>query len=193
MPACVHGLFTVDIGHAVVVCTAHNAPFCLGLFSHFCDRRLMSCSAFTGAPSSPVPVPVFNSPGEVTLEWDVPFSWPEYPVQSYDVVASNRSALNRDDINETRVLFVARPGDNQGECEAIEFKVRASSDLGDSEYGSVIAGFPIGMYMYVCIMHVVTNGIIITSFHFQQTLRSNYYAVAANSISNYYGTVRSFA
>ena len=107
----------------------------------------MSYSAFTGAPSSPVPIPVFSSPGEMTLEWDVPFSWPEYPVQSYDVVASNRSNLSREDINETRVRFIAQLGENQRECETIEFKVRASSDLGDGEYGSVIAGFPIGMYV----------------------------------------------
>ena len=136
----------------------------------------MSCSAFTGAPLSPIPIPVFNSPGEMTLEWDIPFSWPEYPVQSYDVVASNRSALNRDDINGTRVQFVAQPGDNQRECETTEFKVRASSDLGDSEYGSVIAGFPIGMY--ACSKNC-----------FQRTLHNN--AVSANS--NYCGTIRSFS
>jgi hypothetical protein len=65
-------------------------------------------------------------------------------VQSYDIVVSNRSDLNRDDVNETSVQFVA--GDEQHECEMIEFKVRASSTLGDGEYGSVIAGFPIGMY-----------------------------------------------
>lgn len=80
----------------------------------------------------------------MTLEWDIPFSWQKYPVQSYDIVASNRSDLSRDDVNETRVQFVA--DDEQQECEMIEFKVRAVSDLGDGEYGSVIAGFPIGMF-----------------------------------------------
>lgn len=47
-------------------------------------------------------------------------------------------------MNETRVQFMA--DDEQQECEMIEFKVRAVSDLGDGEYGSVIAGFPIGMF-----------------------------------------------
>ena len=37
--------------------------------------------------------------------------------------------------------------EEQQECEMIEFKVRAISDLGDGEYGSVIAGFPIGMFI----------------------------------------------
>lgn len=103
----------------------------------------MSHVAFAGAPSSPVPIPVFDSPDVVTLEWDIPFSWSEYPVRSYDVIASNHSELNRDDVSETSVQFVV--GEDQPECEMIEFRVRASSDLGDSEYGSVIAGFPIGM------------------------------------------------
>ncbi len=106
---------------------------------------LLSFNIFAGAPSNPVPIPIYDRPGVVTLEWDVPFSWPEYPVQSYDIVASNRLDLSRDDVNETRVQFVA--GDaQQEECETIEFKVRAGSALGDGEYGSVIAGFPIGMY-----------------------------------------------
>ena len=78
------------------------------------------------------------------LEWDIPFSWSTYPVQSYDIVASNRSDLSRNDVNETRVQFMA--DEEQQECEMIEFKVRAISDLGDGEYGSVIAGFPIGMF-----------------------------------------------
>ena len=81
----------------------------------------------------------------MTLEWDIPFSWTKYPVQSYDIVASNRSDLNRNDVNETRVQFMA--DEEQQECEMIEFKVRAISDLGDGEYGSVIAGFPIGMFI----------------------------------------------
>ena len=104
--------------------------------------------AFAGAPSSPVPIPTFDSPGMVTLEWDIPFSWPEYPVKSYNIITSNHSELNQDNINETSVQFFA--DENQNNCEMIEFKVQASSDLGDSDYGSVIAGFPIGKCTCSC-------------------------------------------
>ena len=104
------------------------------------------CSMFfgySGAPSIPIPILTFDRPGEVILEWNSPFSWPQYPVQTYDVIVSNHIELFRENINETRVQLSA--GDNQHNCNVTEFKVRASSDLGDSEYGSVIAGFPIGI------------------------------------------------
>ena len=104
--------------------------------------------AFTGAPSSPVPITTFDSPGVVSLEWDTPFSWPAYPVQTYDVTASNHPELLTEMINDTRVQFSA--GKNQRDCEVIEFKVRASSALGDGEYGSVLSGFPIGKYTHAC-------------------------------------------
>lgn len=75
----------------------------------------------------------------MTLEWDTPFSWPEYPVQSYDIIVPNHPELTRNDINETSIQFIA--GDNQQDCELIEFKLWARSVLGDSEYGSALAGF----------------------------------------------------
>ena len=104
----------------------------------------MSRFAFAGAPSSPIPIATFESPGVVMLEWDIPFSWPEYPVQTYSIIASNHPELTRSNINKTSMQFFVR--DNPSDCEMIEFKVQATSDLGDSDYGSVTAGFPIGIY-----------------------------------------------
>ena len=78
----------------------------------------------------------------MTLEWDAPYSWDEYPVQHYDVEVTNHSELDRQAINETSVQYSA--AENHQECKEIVFKVRASNSLGNSDYGSVIAGFPIG-------------------------------------------------
>lgn len=104
-------------------------------------ENTMLC-VFTGAPSVPVPIPRFVAPGTLTLEWDAPFSWPQYPILHYDVDVTNHSELVREAINETSIQFNTS-GDYR-ECETIEFNVRASNVLNDSEYGSVTTGFPIG-------------------------------------------------
>ena len=137
----------------VAVCTITICHFVCAYLA-ILEQSLCIFSAFTGAPSSPVPVLTFDRPGEVTLEWNTPFSWPQYPVHSYDVMVPNHS---RENINETRVKFSA--GEDQHNCEPITFKVRATSELGKSEYGSVIAGFPIGKctYMYNRVTVSVAN------------------------------------
>ena len=77
----------------------------------------------------------------MTLEWNRPFSWSDYPVHNYSIRVTDRPGdIVRGD-NETSIHFERQDGE---ECEEIEFKVRASNALGDSEYGSVLAGFPIG-------------------------------------------------
>ena len=96
---------------------------------------------FTGAPSVPNPIPRFEGPGILILEWDAPFSWPDYPILHYDVNATNHSELVRETINDTSVRFTT--SENHRECETIEFNVRASNILDDSEYGTVTTGFPI--------------------------------------------------
>ena len=100
------------------------------------------CRDFTGAPSTPEPALTFDLPGRVTLEWDTPFSWPQFPIQNYTIHVANRSEMVVGVNNDTRVQLTKEEG--RQECEEIEFKVRASNALGDSEYGSVLAGFPIG-------------------------------------------------
>ena len=97
---------------------------------------------YTGAPCVPIPIPIFNSPRTVTLEWDIPFSWPDYPICHYDVNVTNHPELVREAINETSVQFTAE--EHHQECEEIEFKVRASNNLASSKYGIITTGFPIG-------------------------------------------------
>lgn len=100
--------------------------------------------AFSGAPSPPVPILRFDGPGTVTLEWDAPFSWSQYPIKYYNVTAFNHPELDQEAIQDTSVQYRADEGHQLQECEEIEFRVRATNSLGDSEYGSVTAGFPIG-------------------------------------------------
>ena len=106
---------------------------------------------YTGAPSVPIPIPRFDSPRTITLEWDTPFSWPGYPIRHYDVNVTNHPELVREAINETSVQFTAE--EHHQECEEIEFKVRANNDLGSSKYGIITTGFPIGktvnLFLYI--------------------------------------------
>ena len=123
----------------IVLCInrCYNIIIIVHLFTHF-----------TGGPSAPEPdIRVINS-SLLVLEWEEPFSWPEYPIDHYTLEV-NVDPLNSKIIPKTQTsVLLPRTGELR-ECRELGFSVRANNGLADSDIGTVQGGFPIGEPMMV--------------------------------------------
>ena len=81
------------------------------------------------------------------LDWDPPFTWPDYEILNYTVTMENRSSGITDSpvvltvTDLTYTLTAEAPAEH---CAELRFNVTASNALGDSAPAVVIGGFPKG-------------------------------------------------
>lgn len=78
------------------------------------------------------------SVNEVLLEWNIPFTWPDHGILTYNIreVAS---------YNVSNQFYSAVLLENQQmECKPVTFTVAAVSDLGWSQPATAVTGLPIG-------------------------------------------------
>ena len=104
------------------------------------------CCLFTGGPSAPEPaIRVINSSLYI-LEWEEPFTWPEFPIVRYTLYASadGYAPLNTQMIPADQTSFPMPLTGLIPECQEVEFSLRANNGLAESSPGTVQGGFPIG-------------------------------------------------
>ena len=81
------------------------------------------------------------------LDWDPPFTWPDFEILNYTVTMENRSSGTTANpvvltpANLTYTLTAEAPAEH---CAELRFNVTASNALGDSNPAVVIGGFPKG-------------------------------------------------
>jgi hypothetical protein len=99
-----------------------------------------------GPPLSPIPnLKVFSS-SQLELEWDIPYSNEDYPIQHFDIHVLNTSSGHEfvDRIIQNRYVYNTEGGNPATQCDLLMFSVTAVSELGQSVPGIVSGGFPIG-------------------------------------------------
>ena len=107
----------------------------------------------SGPPLPPDPVLVINSSSQLDIQWEVPYSHNDYPVESYNIQIVNTSSGNvlegpvELQPNETSYVYTFE--DEVQYCQILTVNVTAVSALGSSVPGSVSRGFPIGETNFV--------------------------------------------
>ena len=107
----------------------------------------------SGPPLPPDPVLVINSSSQLDIQWEIPYSHNDYPVESYNIQIVNTSSGNvlegpvELQPNETSYVYTFE--DEVQYCQILTVNVTAVSALGSSVPGSVSRGFPIGETNFV--------------------------------------------
>ena len=88
------------------------------------------------------------------LNWDTPFSWPEYDVLYYTVRMENSSsgevkqwAMNATGNDTANVFPFSTEGEVSQTCIELSFYVAASNIIGKSNETKISGRFPIGMVL----------------------------------------------
>ena len=110
----------------------------------------------------PDPALVVRSPFLLEIQWEMPYSHPDYPVQSYKVQILNTTSgkLLEYSLGENVTSFnLMNEDDNQLShyCHHLIISVSAVNALGQSMPGNVSGGFPIGMHTCNTIMISVSK------------------------------------
>ena len=100
----------------------------------------------SGPPQPPNPVLVINSSKQLDIQWEIPYSHIDYPVESYDIQIVNMSSGKMLDsvLNYNETSYEYTFDENVQYCQILSVNVTAISTLGLSIPGSVSRGFPIG-------------------------------------------------
>ena len=90
----------------------------------------------------------------IQVQWDKPFSLPEFDVRQYILLIVNTSSGSDSTRYETFHVsanttypiryYMSNGGDIPKECMYVKFLLTAINDAGTSDIGSVTGGFPIG-------------------------------------------------
>ena len=94
-----------------------------------------------GPPLSPGLTSTFVSVNELLLEWEEPFTWPDYNVIHYEI-ATGSTIINT---SNTTYSFIFTAGERLEDCQNFTFMVSAVSDLGKSVPSTLITGSSIGI------------------------------------------------
>ena len=107
-----------------------------------------------GPPLAPHPEFQAVNTTHIKVQWDKPFALPEFDVQNYTLLIINATFKNNTAISglfyvsaDTAYpirLYFSNGGDIPEECVYLRFILTATNDVGTSDAGSVIGGFPIG-------------------------------------------------
>lgn len=85
------------------------------------------------------------------ISWSAPFTWPGFPIISYEIVVYNLSdpsnnVLTEKFTNETQSTSLMHYGISSGEtCYGLNFSVAATNGVGKGEATVFESGHPIGM------------------------------------------------
>ena len=100
----------------------------------------------SGPPLPPEPILVINGFSQLDIQWEIPYSHVDYPVESYSIQIVNMSSgeilESQEEYNGT--IYVYTFDDDVQYCQILSVNVTAVSALGSSEPGSASRGFPIG-------------------------------------------------
>ena len=98
-----------------------------------------------GGPATPnVSLHVVNAT-TLRLDWDPPFTWPDYQILNYTVRIENRSSGVTDSpmvLTPTDLTYTLTAEAPAQHCAELRFNVTASNTLGDSAPAVVVGGFP---------------------------------------------------
>ena len=91
------------------------------------------------------------------LNWSTPFTWPGFPITSYNVSIYNYSSGETTTTmkyrNDTGVLSLTHQGTSDGEsCYRLNFTVAANNRLGEGERTVIQSGHSIGKARHVNIL-----------------------------------------
>ena len=101
-----------------------------------------------GTPLPPNPNLKVLSSSQFEVQWDVPYSNEDYPIQHYNIQIINTSSGQEllDSVVENRYVYNAENGNTETQCDLLIFSVTAVNELGQSVPGNVSGGFPIGKH-----------------------------------------------
>lgn len=86
-----------------------------------------------------------SSPTQIHVEWEEPFTWPNFNISHYIVTEIIDEAISQ--ILNTTGLYHTYSSPSGGVvevCQNVTFQVTAVSDLGESQPGISVNGLPIG-------------------------------------------------
>lgn len=97
---------------------------------------------------SPTPTLTVLCPSQLLIQWEIPYSNENFPVENYTIQAVNASSgaslINITQQSNTSHLLTLDKRDQVSSCDLLIFNVSAVSTAGASLPGSVSGGFPIG-------------------------------------------------
>ena len=110
-------------------------------FSH----NIIFCNII-GTPLPPNPNLKVLSSSQFEVQWDVPYSNENYPIQHYNIRIVNTSSGQElfDSVIENRYVYNTEHSNAEMRCDLLIFSVTAVNELGQSVPGNVSGGFPIG-------------------------------------------------
>ena len=120
-----------------------------------------------GPPSKPEPQLTVVNISSLKVEWFTPYSWVNHSVIQYDMTLENSSASTNKvqtwTSNHTEFYITAPVTEGQrNSCDLLVINVTASSDIGQSQVGSVSGGFPIGRCS-VAVVHIWATKYVVKS------------------------------
>ena len=85
---------------------------------------------------------------QLEVQWDVPYSNENYPIQHYNIRILNTSSGQEifDSVVENRYVYNIENGNAEMRCDLLIFSVTAVNELGQSVPGNVSGGFPISKH-----------------------------------------------
>ena len=87
-----------------------------------------------------------NSPTQLKVQWDVPYSHQEHPIESYNIQILNMNSGNvlESLLEYTETNYVYTFDDDVQYCQILTVSITAVSAMGQSTPASVSRGIPIG-------------------------------------------------
>ena len=114
---------------------------------------------FQGPPLTPNPVFRIVNATHIEVQWDKPFTLPQFDVRNFTLSIWNASFSDYGFLNHQQLLFsvsesteypirhyISNEGSIPSDCVYLNFTLTASNDVGISSDGFTIGGFAIGNF-----------------------------------------------
>ena len=111
-----------------------------------------------GPPLPPGPMMTINLPFELEIQWGIPYSHGNFPVESYNIEIVSTTSSNIQSMlaevreyNDTSYNYTFDSKATLLECHNITASITAVSASGESEPGTVSRNYPIGKQQLICV------------------------------------------
>ena len=109
-----------------------------------------------GPPLTPKPMFLVVNATHIEVQWDKPFTLPEFDVRNYTLSVWNTSSMSYVFPNEPFPVsqeteypirhYISNEGNIPNDCVYLNFTLIASSEAGISNIGFITGGFAIGIF-----------------------------------------------
>lgn len=100
---------------------------------------------YTGPPLSPHPQLHVINTTKLEVSWDEPFTWDPFPIIDYNITVYKSSEIHTSTVvTENSTLMTI--DQEMTTCSLLRIEVSARNQIGTSERGIILGGFPVGEF-----------------------------------------------